>query len=549
MTARATVRRLAAATLAVALAGATVSGCSSTADDVDYAVGGVLDTYNTNTVDGAASAGPQAFARVLTGFSYHGPDGQVVADHDFGTVSVAGRAPLVLDYQISDNAVYSDGIPVTCDDMLLTWAAQSGRFPQFGAASRAGYTDIAGLECQAGAKKARVTFINDRNFVDHLQLFGATSMMPAHVLSDRLGYGVTEAIQAVDPVRIAEIAEAWNTTWALSPGVDTAGFPSSGPYRIDSVRDDGAVLLVANERWWGSKPITARVTVWPRSIEIQDRLDDRAVDVVDVPAGSSGTLSVPDDFDRVEKPSAGIQQLFFAPVGVASVIPARRAIALCTPREEIARNAGVPLSNARLNPAADDAFSPVENVPESGGPFVNGDPAAARASLGGKPLNVRIGYRAPNARLAAVVGAIARACQPAGILVEDAAGPDVGPSSLQSGAIDVLVAGTGGASGSGSTGSSAMDAYQFHSANGNNLPRYINPAVDGIVSALAVTTDPKEQTRLLRDGDVALWEDMPTLPLYRQQRLLLTSKKMHAVTSNVTKWGAGWNMDRWQRSK
>ena len=84
----------------------------------------------------------------------------------------------------------------------------SGRVPKFGPARRAGYTDIAGLECQAGAKKARVTFINDRNFVDHLQLFGATSMMPAHVLSDRLGYGVTEAIQAVDPVRIAEIAEA-----------------------------------------------------------------------------------------------------------------------------------------------------------------------------------------------------------------------------------------------------------------------------------------------------------------------------------------------------
>ena len=40
---------------------------------------------------------------------------------------------------------------------------------------------------------------------------------------------------------------------------------------------DGAVLLVANERWWGSKPITARVTVWPRSIEIQDRLAEVAI--------------------------------------------------------------------------------------------------------------------------------------------------------------------------------------------------------------------------------------------------------------------------------
>ena len=133
-----------------------LSGCSGgAAEQVNYAVDGVLTTYNTNTVDGAASAGPQAFARVLTGFGLHGPDGQVLADTDFGSVSVVGREPLVVDYQIADDAVYSDGKPVVCDDMVLAWAAQSGRFPGFDAASQAGYLDIAGIECQAGQKKAR----------------------------------------------------------------------------------------------------------------------------------------------------------------------------------------------------------------------------------------------------------------------------------------------------------------------------------------------------------------------------------------------------------
>jgi peptide/nickel transport system substrate-binding protein len=60
-----------------------------------------------------------------------------------------------------------------------------------------------------------------------------------------------------------------------------------------------------------------------------------------------------------------------------------------------------------------------------------------------------------------------------------------------------------------------------------------------------VTTDPKETARLLRDAAPVLWADMPTLPLYRQQRILLTSAKMFAVSSNPTRWGAGWNMDRW----
>src|ERR1700744_765863 len=76
--------------LAVTLVAAGVlAACSSSAaGQIDYVVDGSLATYNTNTVVGAASAGAQAFARALTGFGYHRPDGQGGADHDFGTVSV-----------------------------------------------------------------------------------------------------------------------------------------------------------------------------------------------------------------------------------------------------------------------------------------------------------------------------------------------------------------------------------------------------------------------------------------------------------------------------
>jgi peptide/nickel transport system substrate-binding protein len=83
------------------------------------------------------------------------------------------------------------------------------------------------------------------------------------------------------------------------------------------------------------------------------------------------------------------------------------------------------------------------------------------------------------------------------------------------------------------------------SGDGDNLARYNNSQIDGIISALAVTVDPKEQARLLGEAAPVLWADMPTLPLYRQQRTLLTSKNISAVSSNPTRWGAGWNMDRW----
>jgi peptide/nickel transport system substrate-binding protein len=526
-----------------------LSSCSgSAADEIHYAVDGTLITYNTNTVAGAASGGPQAFSRVLTGFNYHGPDGQIIGDHDFGTVSVVGRAPLVLDYEISANAVYSDGKPVTCDDVVLAWAAQSGRFPNFDAASRAGYSDIASVDCAPGQKNARVSFAQDRGFVDLGQLFAATSMMPSHVIADELGVDVTTALQTNDVVTVERIAQAWNNTWNLTPNLDLRRFPSSGPYKLDSVRDDGAVVVVANDKWWGAKPITQKITVWPKGIDIQDRVNQGAFDVVDVAAGSSGTLNLPDDYTRTDTPSAGIEQLIFAAQGPMAASPARRALASCTPRDIIARNASVPIANSRLNPATEDAFGAAESTPEAA-QFIVGNPDAARAALGGKPLAVRIGYQSPNARLAATVGAIAKSCAPAGITVQDIATDSTGPQTLRNNEIDVLLASTGGAAGSGSAGASAMDAYDLHSGNGNDLSGYANERIDGIIAAMAVTADPKELSRLLADGAPILWADMPTLPLYRQQRTLLTSNKTYAVSSNPTRWGAGWNMDRWVLAK
>jgi peptide/nickel transport system substrate-binding protein len=539
-------RSLIAAALLSLIGGLGLSSCSgSPAGKIDYAVDGPLVTYNTNTVAGAASGGPQAFARVLTGFNYHGPDGQIVGDHDFGTISVVGRAPLVLDYEVSANAVYSDGKPITCDDIVLAWASQSGRFPAFDAANRAGYSDIASIDCAPGQKKARVTFAQDRGFVDFGQLFTATSMMPSHVIADELGIDVTTALLNNDGPAVDRIAQVWNNTWNLrSEDFDIKRFPSSGPYKIESVGKDGSVALVANDKWWGAKPVTNKITVWPRGADIQDRVNQRGYDVVDVSTGSSGTLNLPDDYVRTDSPSAGVEQLIFAPQGPMAGAPARRALALCTPRDEIAKNAAMPIANARLDPATEDAFGAAEGAVEAG-QFVVANPDAARAAINGQPLTVRIGYQSPNSRLAAIVGAIAKACAPAGITVQDAASATVGPLSLRNNEIDALIASTGGAAGSGSTGSSAMDAYDLHTGNGNNLSGYSNERVDGIIGSMAVTSDPKELARLLGDGGSILWPDMPTLPLYRQQRTLLTSKKMSAVSSNPTRWGAGWNMDRW----
>ena len=129
---------------------------------------------------------------------------------------------------------------------------------------------------------------------------------------------------------------------------------------------------------------------------------------------------------------------------------------------------------------------------------------------------MRIGYQAPNARLAATVGSIAKSCAPAGITRGGRRGENIGPLALRDNEIDVLIASSGGAAGSGSSGSSAMDSNSLHSANGNNLPRYANERIDGIIATIAVTSDPKEVARLLGEAGSILWStcsDLAVVPV------------------------------------
>ena len=71
--------------------------------------------------------------------------------------------------------------------------------------------------------------------------------------------------------------------------------------------------------------------MWPRGVDIQDRVNNGSVDVVDVAAGSSGTLATPDNYQRTDSPSDGIEQLIFAPQGPLAR-PRRAARSRCAPR-------------------------------------------------------------------------------------------------------------------------------------------------------------------------------------------------------------------------
>ncbi|CAM3133367.1 ABC transporter substrate-binding protein [Prescottella defluvii] len=568
-TRRRVVRSLVA--LAAAAAVGATAACGEPADQVPslgFAIDNVVTTYNGNTVEGSATGARQALGRVLTGMSYTGPTGGPVADTDFGTSSVLPGDVLTVQYRLNPASVYSDGVPVSCDDFVLAWAAGSGRFtrtgeggaaPMFAAATRAGYSDIERVDCQPGSKDATVVFKPGRGYLDWRSLFGATELMPAHVAAQAAGVpDLVGAVQSGDADAVGRIADFWNTGWTLTPGeLESTRLPSSGPYRIDSYTADGGLVLVENERWWGNKPATSRIVVWPKGSDVQSRIDDGEIEVVDVGSGSIGGLDLGDGFDVVDRPSRSVEQLVLATDGTLGSVDARRALALCLPRQQLFDTLGHPGFDVATGPGsgvvdsritAPDTLFYSSAVAAEGGIYTDPDipgAIAAREEAGQSNLTVRVGYLGPDERRAQTVRDIAASCAGAGITVEDAGSPDFLPTALGAGQVDAVLAGTGSAAGAAGVSSTTAAAFALHSGNGDNFGGFSNGRFDQIADQLAVDGSLSARMALAGEAEAILWNEMPTIPLFDQPRTTAHSKGMHGVVPNPTRSGAGWNMDRW----
>lgn len=563
---RITVAKAVAAGLAATVTVATAAGCSAGEDPVPsigYAVDNVVSTYNAGTVDGAASGARQAFPRVQTGFTYLGPEGEALSDNDIGSASVVPAAALTVRYVIAPQAVYSDGVPMTCDDLVLAWAAESGRFTSgegnsslFDAASTAGYSDIDKVDCVTGAKEATVTFAPGRSYLDWRSLFGATALLPAHIVARAANVpNIVDPINSGDLDAVGRIADFWNTGWNFAPdAIDTSLMPSNGPYRVDSYTADGGLVLVANDKWWGVPPETERIVIWPKGTDIPARSEAGDLEVVDSGAGGDEPT---DGFERTDFPSKGVEQLTFATGGALSPPAVRRALASCIPRQQLfdevghsgyekSVGTGSGVVDARLVQSDTLLYPPVSAT--AAGRYRQQDTTASSSELraaGVTNPTIRIGYLAPDARRGDIVATIAASCGPAGINVVDASSAQFSPSALQRGEVDVVLGSTASASGAAGAVSDAAARYSLRGGVGSNVGGYDNGRVNAIVDQLAVDTSDATSLAVATEGESILWNDMPSLPLFNQPRMLLVSDGMKNVVANPTAAGAGWNMDRW----
>ncbi|HEY6795119.1 MAG TPA: hypothetical protein VI248_10605 [Kineosporiaceae bacterium] len=205
--------------------------------DITWAHEQEFSQYNTNTTGGIAIVNRVVLGAMLDGFWEFRPDGSLQPNTDFGGYAKVKDGPLTITYMVNPEAVWSDGTPLDCDDLMLTWLARSGVTGRngFSAASTAGHADQNLPQCSPGGREITVTY--RKGYADRAARYGPAEIMPAHVVEQQAGLTKTFIDYAATPTspELAKAVAFSDNGWAFAPGKlkkDLA--PSSGPYVLDS---------------------------------------------------------------------------------------------------------------------------------------------------------------------------------------------------------------------------------------------------------------------------------------------------------------------------
>ncbi|BBY46308.1 ABC transporter family substrate-binding protein [Mycolicibacterium celeriflavum] len=161
-------------------------------------------------------------------------DGSTTVNTDYFTnVELTSTNPQVVTYTINPKAVWSDGTPITWQDIQSQIHATSGKDENFAIAATNGSDRVAKVERGVDDRQAVITFA--KPWADWRGMFAGTSMLV--------------------PKSSTANPEVFNKGQLDAPG------PSAGPFIVSNL-DRGAkrITLTRNPKWWGTPPLLDSIT-------------------------------------------------------------------------------------------------------------------------------------------------------------------------------------------------------------------------------------------------------------------------------------------------
>jgi peptide/nickel transport system substrate-binding protein len=190
--------------------------------------------FNILNIDGNSAEVAGMMKATLPRAFVIGPDGSTTVDTDYFTsVELTGTNPQVVTYTINPKAMWSDGTPVTWQDIASHIHALSGVDKAFEIAGPSGADRVASVTRGVDDRQAIMTFA--KPYAEWRGMFAGNGMLL--------------------PASMTSTPEAFNKGQLEGPG------PSAGPFVFSSLdRTTQRIVLTRTPKWWGARPRLDSIT-------------------------------------------------------------------------------------------------------------------------------------------------------------------------------------------------------------------------------------------------------------------------------------------------
>ncbi|MGE0025996.1 MAG: peptide ABC transporter substrate-binding protein [Thermoleophilia bacterium] len=556
------VRRSAALAAAaiVLLVALLAAGCGSDGGGDAERGGTLIDAeapapaiINPLVVDGTTVAAQRVVSNVLQNLLTNDETGAYVPQlaERVPTGDDIATGPLRVTFHLRPEARWSDGKPVTSQDVVFTWRTMTSDANQI--ASRTGWDQIraitpgttaGGGDCDP-ATCFTVAFRGDyAPWKDVFSVAGGYYVLPEHVLEGK------------------DFDTAWNT----------GGIVGSGPFTLQEFTPGVRAVLARDPDWWGSKdtgggPFLDRIVV--------NFLDSPAATLTALRQGEAQMASFLPDPELIGRArdidGMTVQQvpsLFFehvvintraAPMDDPAV---RRALAYAIDREQIVdvlQEGSVPVLQSLLRPSQlgyEPTFARYGHDPQraidilEGAGWVRGPDGIFAKD--GKRLEIPMSTFSGDELRRTEVRLMSEQARKAGIdLTLRSRTPDqlFGDDLTQGDFTTALLAFGGGVDPS-PTALLATDQIpsEENGFSGQNVYRWSNAEVDGLLRSSDRELDDDARARQLGRIQDILADEVPLIPLYAQPNTVAHVDALKGVKENPTQAEVFWNSGEWSLS-
>lgn len=541
-----------------------------------------VSSFNPSTSQGNLDINGKLWYATHETFAYINDKMEVVPNESFGTMETVSEDPLVVKYTLADGVQWSDGTPITTDDLVLGWAVSSGYFddatldPETGeVASGTQYFTIAGSTVgvhdtqppEVSEDKKSLTLTYDAPFVDYNLVWllnQSENSVPIHVVAENAGVSVDDLVEAIlttpkgDPAAPVEpnatikaAADFWNT------GFDATGLPddpslylSNGPFVVDSWEPTQSMTLKINDKYTGDHEPQFSNLVFRFVGDSQAQvtaLQNGEVDIINPQAGGDTLtqLQALDGIQILTGPQLSYDHVDISFRGDFADPAVREAFMKTIPRQQIVDTVVKPINpdaevlNSQVYVTSQGA--PYEKTVENNGSdaYADVDIDGAKALLAGRTPTVRILYNINNPNRVAAFEAIQASASQAGFVIEDV-GREDWSSQLPSDIYDVSIFGWI----SPGVGNASIPQI-FASDGGSNFTGLNDPKIDELSTAIQGMTDPADIEDANIQVDKLIFDNYYGLPLFQSPGVEAHTDRVSGVTFMANQTGPIWNFWEW----